>query len=506
MAEYADRLGVCVGHLRRLVRAYRATGRVANKPQGSPRKIELPNVHRAQVLYFLWRGSAAKTFEALQELGELPKQMDLRTFQRRVGEWDPALRACAKFGYHAMVKEQFFNVEHIPYRAYAFGTDHTKLPIAVLPSRGSTKPVFPWLTTVVDLKTRVVLSYKLTLHTPKTEDSLDALVEAINGFYTEGGVFVGGKPEFIRSDRGGDYISTALALNLLNLDIGRQFTEPYSSWQNGRVERINGTLDTDFAPTIPGFHPGGEDAYTRRVLKTPLPIKSLLIQETLDRRVGDFFGDYNNRVHSSLNGLTPLEAWAEDFYPIAQADEGTVVNAMTARCTRKLQRYGIEARGTIYSSPLLSRLRKQNVDIVELRYHEHDTDHVKVFVDGVFEGTATKTELQSKEARLGVLSIRSAQRRLAERLTRAADYERVLNERERLREENVDESEWPALPDLPDMDEDDSADESQPQATATKSAPQKTKALTRSATQDLLATLAAKDLNNPDTTENGIAS
>ena len=24
-----------------------------------------------------------------------------------------------------MVKEQFFNIEHIPFKAYAYGTDHT---------------------------------------------------------------------------------------------------------------------------------------------------------------------------------------------------------------------------------------------------------------------------------------------------------------------------------------------------------------------------------------------
>lgn len=529
MAEYAASLNMCVGHLRRLLRQYRATGRVPNKPHGNPHKIELPNPFRAQVLYFLWKGNAAKTYEALGELGELPARMDLRTFQRRVNEWDPALRACARFGYHAMVKHQFFNVEHIPYRGYAFGTDHTLLPIMVLNSRGSTTPVWPWLTTVIDLKSRVVLAYKLTTHTPKTEDSLDALVEAVHGWYTEDDVFVGGRPEFIRSDRGGDYIAHALALNLINLDIARQFTEPYSSWQNGRVERINGTLDTEFAPGVPGFHPGGEAEYTRRALKTPLKVESLITVEALDRRIGDFFGDYNNRPHSRLNGLTPLQAWAEDTQPVVRADEGTIVNAMTRRSTRRLQRYGIEVRGTIYSGPFLARLRRENIREVEVRYHDHDPNHIKVLVDGVYEGTATKSEVQSEHERLGVLSVRAAQRRLMERLTRAADYERVLNERERLREEGVAESEWPALPDLPDEDDGDdgSSDfggvEVSPtggpggpgNTGGTGAAPdrpirQHGNTLSRTATQDLLAHLATKGLDDNDNPDNdydeGLAS
>lgn len=380
--------------------------------------------------------------------------MDLRTFQRRVNEWDPALRACAKGGYRAMVQHQFFNVEHIPYRGHAFGTDHTFLPIQVLPSRGSTKPVWPWLTTLMDLKTRVVLAYLLTLHTPNTEDSLNTLLEGIHGWYTPEGVFVGGKPEFIRSDRGGDYISEALARNLINLDVGRQFTEPYSSWQNGRVEALNGTLDSQFAPTVPGFHPGGEAEYTRRVLKTPLQVTSLITFDALDRRLGDFFGDYNNRPHSALNGLTPLEAWGADSHPIVPADRGTLLYAMTPRDTRRLNHYGIEIRGAIYSHPTLAKLRKENVTSVEVRYHEHDHYRIEVFVDGVHECTATKSTVQPEHQKLGVLSVRAKQRREVEALIRAADYQRVIAERERLREEGVDESEWPALPDEPTRPED----------------------------------------------------
>ena len=40
------------------------------------------------------------------------------------------------------------------------------------------------------------------------------------------------------------------------------------------AERLNRTIDQDFAPTVPGFFPGGETEYTRRALKTPLPTRS----------------------------------------------------------------------------------------------------------------------------------------------------------------------------------------------------------------------------------------
>ncbi|UUZ60574.1 Mu transposase C-terminal domain-containing protein [Nocardioides sp. B-3] len=203
---------------------------------------------------------------------------------------------------------------------------------------------------------------------------------------------------------------------------------------------------------MPGFHPGGEEEYTRRVLKTPIPVTSLVTLEVLDRRLGDFFGDYNNRVHSALNGLSPLQAWADDDHQPELANSETVMNAMSYKESRRLNHYGIEIRNAHYSHPTLAGLRKENVTHVEVRFHAHDRHHIEVFVDGVWECTATKTTVQPEHHRLGVLSVRSGQRREVERLIRTADYERVLAEQARLREEGIDESEMPLLPPHPDED------------------------------------------------------
>ena len=80
--------------------------------------------------------------------------------------------------------------------------------------------------------------------------------------------------------------------------------------------------------------------------------------------------------------------------------------AMTPRETRILHHYGIEIRGQMYSHPTLGLLRKQNVREVDIRYHDHDLDHIEVFVDGTHECTATRTEVQPQHQRFGVLSIR----------------------------------------------------------------------------------------------------
>lgn len=303
--------------------------------------------------------------------------MDLRTFQRRVGEFDEWLKACAKGGYREMIKHEMFNVEHIPYRTYAYGMDHTKLPIQILPERG-TKPIFPWLTTVIDLRTRVVLAWLLTAHDARIEDSVSALAEAILGQQTEDG-FVGGKPEFLRTDRGGDFVSEALTRGLLRIDVERQFTEPYSSWQNGRVERLNGTIDRDFAPECVGYFPGGEEEYTRRVLKVVVPTESLMTIEDLDERLGAWFAAYNHRPHRSLGGRSPLETWFSDLHPIATAEAAVIRRSMMRSTTRRLNKYGIDFKGKIFHNPALQRLLDSGVRGVEIRYHAHQEHLVEVF-------------------------------------------------------------------------------------------------------------------------------
>lgn len=451
MGEIADLLQVSKSHLRKMLVEFRRTHTVRRKTESSPKKIVLEDEWRAQVAYFVANGNATKAWEALRAAGVIPLKMSVKAFQRRVSEWDPALRACAKGGFRAMVAHQFFNVEHIPHKGYAYGTDHTALGIQVLPERG-TKPIWPWLSFIMDLHTRLVIAWQLTAHVPNSTDDIDLLLEAIDGWYTEDGVFVGGKPGFLRTDRGGDYISEALSRNLIALDIGRQFTAPYSSHQNGRVERLNGTIDTNFSPTVPGFFPGGEDAYNRRALKTPINPASLVGMEGLDRRMGDFFAEYNNTPHSALNGATPLEAWLEDPRVVEKADKDTIVAAMTPRETRTLNKYGIEVRNAIYSHPTLAALRKANVNEVEVRYHEHDKARIEVIVDGEWACTATKSYLQPEHHKLGVLSARAAQRREAEKLVRQADYERVLLVRQAMAEEGSDESAMPLLPPDPSQE------------------------------------------------------
>ena len=441
-------LGVTPRQVQRLLHQYLKSGTVTPTTGGSFETRPIENVFLAQVAYFRHCGNAVKAWEEMQAHG-MCLDMSLRTFQRRVNEWEAWLRAAAKGGYRAMVKHQLFNTEHIPFRGFAYGMDHTKLSIRIAPEQG-TKYVFPWLTFVLDLKTRYLLSWIITESDPITEDNVSVLIEAIMGEEIEGR-FVGGKPQFLRTDRGADFVSNVMTRGLLALDIDRQFTEPYSSWQNGRVERLNGTIDCDFAPTTPGFYQGGEDEYTRRVLKVNLPDNALITREALDQRFAVWAKNYNNTPHRALNGLTPLQAWMTDEHPVVKADEDVLRKAMQRSDKRKVHHYGIEHRGRIYLNP---RLRRDDAlgQWVEVRYHEHHTHKVEVFVDGEYVCTAFESHAMSQGMQLGVVATRRADRDKFTVLKRAADYQNALDERQRQIQAGVRESKLPTLPSLSEVD------------------------------------------------------
>ena len=96
-----------------------------------------------------------------------------------------------------------------------------------------------------------------------------------------------GKPKAIRTDNEGMFRSPAFSQALKQLGIRHQFTDPGCPWQNGRIERLFGTLKDKLDQwTVAGI-------------------------EQLNRDLNTFQHWYNNvRPHQNLDGKTPAEAWA----------------------------------------------------------------------------------------------------------------------------------------------------------------------------------------------------
>ena len=95
-----------------------------------------------------------------------------------------------------------------------------------------------------------------------------------------------GKPKAIRTDNEGTFTSCAFQAGLKQLGIRHQRTTPGCPWQNGRIERLFGTL------------------------KQKLDQWQVPDIGQLNRDLNIFSHWYNHiRPHQNINGQTPEEAW-----------------------------------------------------------------------------------------------------------------------------------------------------------------------------------------------------
>ncbi|OGT13002.1 MAG: hypothetical protein A3J49_02740 [Gallionellales bacterium RIFCSPHIGHO2_02_FULL_57_16] len=98
-----------------------------------------------------------------------------------------------------------------------------------------------------------------------------------------------GKPKIIRTDNEAIFTSKEFRFGLKLLGIRHQLTDPGCPWQNGRIERLFGTLKEKLDQwQVPNF-------------------------AQLNRDLNTFRYWYNHiRPHQNLNGKTPAEAWSGD--------------------------------------------------------------------------------------------------------------------------------------------------------------------------------------------------
>jgi len=129
---------------------------------------------------------------------------------------------------------------------------------------------------LIDHGSRALLHLQ-ALHDKKSRSLIDCIVEAIR---------IHGKPKVIRTDNEAIFTSKIFRIGINKLGIRHQRTTPGCPWQNGRIERLFGTL--------------------KQVLDCW--IVSGIAQ--LNRDLDTFRYWYNHiRPHQNLDGRTPAEAW-----------------------------------------------------------------------------------------------------------------------------------------------------------------------------------------------------
>ncbi|MCB1033918.1 MAG: transposase [Acidobacteria bacterium] len=132
---------------------------------------------------------------------------------------------------------------------------------------------------ILDHGSRACLAFR-RLTDKSTVAVLRALLDVVERY---------GKPRIVRTDNEATFRSRLFRFVLWTLGIRPQRTAPFSSWQNGRIERSFGTVK----PLLRALSGNPSDQ--------PITQTELNLARTW----------YNHlRPHQNLGGLTPAEAWS----------------------------------------------------------------------------------------------------------------------------------------------------------------------------------------------------
>ena len=325
-------------------------------------------------------GDIAKAKRDLDKTHPEIEAMSEATFRRRWKKIDPAIRAAAKGGGGAVHRYQVKILFEAESRNDLWHIDHSELPVWVIPAGSQTAVVKPWLTTVIDDSTRRIMSVHLTMEHPDTEHTLVALADAMRSKpIGHAGHSAGGVPLQVMSDNGGEFRSHHFKQALARLGVRIRRTYPYSSYQNGKVERVQGSLQDEVIAKLPGHSSAPRTQRMADLYGLEGPV---LVEEALHALILDWVDRYNSeRGHDALGGRTPDEVWTSQSTPLKNVDPAALRMAMLAsENSYTVHPTGISFQKRWYTSPGLAKSgligKKVNV-----RFLPNDPTFIEIFDD-----------------------------------------------------------------------------------------------------------------------------
>jgi putative transposase len=247
--------------------------------------------------------------------------------------------------------------------------DHTQLDLVILDASGEARR--PWLTTVIDDHSRVIAGYLVFIGAPSALQTSLALRQAI-WRKADPRWPVCGIPDVLYVDHGSDFTSQHLEHVAADLHFELVYSTVARPQGRGKIERLFGTLNTEFLPEQPGHLVHGKPA-------TP-PRLSL---SALDSALGGYLiDDYNTRVHGEI-GPAPRVSWLGDGWlpRMPESLEALDLLLIQVAKARLVHRDGIHFQGIRYLDPTLAAYVGESVTI---RYDPRDLAEVRVFHENRF--------------------------------------------------------------------------------------------------------------------------
>ncbi|HDS1809515.1 Mu transposase C-terminal domain-containing protein [Pseudomonas sp. GD03651] len=249
--------------------------------------------------------------------------------------------------------------------------DHTKVDVIIRDSNGL--PLMrPWLTVVIDLKSRVILGYYLALHPPSALSVAMALLSACypkseQPMMMGGGIGTlhrfWGTPVVVGTDNAAEFTSDEFAANLALYEIELLLRPIGKKHYGGHVERLIGTL-MGKVHMLPGT------TYSNVLSKADYDSakNSALTFAQFCKWFADQVAIYHGRAHDGLGRRAPSEVWDEEMAKLGAeyvqpipGDFRTFTLDFFPSISRTVQTKGVEFKGQFYVSSVIRRLVGQRL-------------------------------------------------------------------------------------------------------------------------------------------------
>ncbi len=240
--------------------------------------------------------------------------------------------------------------------------DHTLVDVVVV-DRENRQPIGrPWLTLAIDIKTRMVAGFHVSLWPPSTLSVCMALTSAVlpkTSWLADRELQtldwpISGLPRTLHVDNAREFHSEALVRGCQEYGIGLDHRPPGQPHFGGHIERLIGTM-------MGAVHllPGTTFSNVRQKASYPSEARALLTVSELERWLAlQIAGVYHLSPHSSLR-TTPMEAWQEAMkrpsLPVRQpVDPTEFFLSFLPALPRRVRRDGIHLWNIRYWDNVLS--------------------------------------------------------------------------------------------------------------------------------------------------------
>jgi putative transposase len=270
--------------------------------------------------------------------------------------------------------------------------DHWKMDIEILSEDRQTVIGRVWLTLAIDLYTRVIWGWHLSLEVPSFASLGYCMVRGMtqkNSYLESLGLQLEmpfwGCPEELHLDNAGEFRGNSLGAACDHFHIKLKF-RPVKSPQYGcHIERLNGTLARKFRdlPGATGSKPGD-----RKQLR-PEATATFTFRD-LEMQVAMLINEYHRNSHLGIGGKTPLELWSNYYFGPSGPKHPTpllYVDDLTLRLewyplkhpSPTIQSYGIRVDYLdYYGEPIEFLVKNHKKEAVTVKTDPLDVTHIYV--------------------------------------------------------------------------------------------------------------------------------